>query len=144
MSRHSKRSAVPQMPGEPVADTRGAGLDLDSIGDTGSQPVQAGEEYEDDLGGDQPQNTESDVDEAIALAQSGQARPIIKPRAPAPVASFHRPDPGRPPNAAVNQAPSMSYADAMTAVEAGTLQRSVLTERGWVAVQKAPPPETKR
>lgn len=144
MSRHSKRSAAPQMPGEPVADTRGAGLDLDAIGDAGAQPVQAGEEYEDDLGNDQPLNTESDVDEAIALAQSGQARPIIKPRASAPVASFHRPDPGRPPNAAVNQAPAMSYADAMAASAAGTLRRSVLTERGWVAVQKAPPPESKR
>ena len=77
MSRHSKRSAVPQMPGEQVADTRGAGLDLDAVGDTGPQPVQAGVEYEDDLGDDLPPNTESDVDEAIALAQSGQARPII-------------------------------------------------------------------
>lgn len=87
---------------------------------------------------------ESDIDEAIALAQSGQARPITKERAPVAPAVVSRPDSERPPTAAVNQKPQMSYADAVAAHKAGKLDRSVLTEKGWVAVERKGPPENKR
>lgn len=87
---------------------------------------------------------ESDVDEAIALAQSGQARPIAKARAPVAPAVVSRPDSERPSTAAVNQKPTMAYADAVAAHKAGELDRSVLTEKGWVAVERKGPPENKR
>lgn len=134
---------APQVPGEQPEqepDTRGAGLDLDSLGEGDGAP----EAPDSEVQAEAAVNTESDVDEAIALAQTGQARPIIKPRAPVAPARLTRPDPSRPPAAAVNQAPVMSYDDAMAGVKDGSVQRSVLTEQGWVAVAKAPPPETKR
>jgi hypothetical protein len=87
---------------------------------------------------------ESDVDEAIALAQSGQARPIAKVRAPVAPAVVSRPDSERPSTAAVNQKPTMAYADAVALHKAGKLDRSVLTEKGWVAVERKGPPENKR
>lgn len=166
---------APQVPGEQgeqdsntqEPDTRGAGLDLDALDESQTTSTAGGFVGEQ---GDAAVNTESDVDEAIALAQSGQARPIIKPRAPVAPARLTRPDPSRPPGAAVNQAPVMSYEEAIHRKRAGeelarlqkteapteeqlqrmaileevALKRSVLTEQGWVVVDKAPPAETKR
>lgn len=86
--------------------------------------------------------TESNVDEAIALAQSGKARKVAKPK-PVVQPSKVRGDPDRPKSAAVNSKAQMSYADAMKALAAGTLKRSVLTERGWVAVNREPPVQAK-
>lgn len=74
---------------------------------------------------------ESNVEEAIAAAQTGKARKIAKPRAavaPSPIKG----DPERPPTAAVNAKKEMTYVEAMKLREAGKLTRNVLTEQGWV------------
>lgn len=110
------------------------------------------------------QAAESDVDAAIAAAQSGRARQIKKPRAPV-APSKVKGDPDRPADAAVNAKKEMSYADAMVAHDAAfelarlqelerpsdeqrarmaqldkiALKRSVLTEKGWVAVPNKKP-----
>lgn len=86
---------------------------------------------------------ESDVDEAIDMAAQGKARRIAKPKpevAPSPIKG----DPARPAAAPVNAKREMSYADAMAALEAGTLTRSVLTEKGWVAARLPEPPKGAR
>ena len=74
---------------------------------------------------------ESNVDEAIATAQSGRTRKIAKPRAPV-APSKVKGDPQRPPEAAVNAKREMSYAEAMKLRAEGKLDRAVLTEQGWV------------
>lgn len=74
---------------------------------------------------------ESDVDEAIAAAQSGRARKIAKPKPQVP-ASRVRGDPERPKEAAVNAKREMSYDEAMKLRREGKLTRSVLTDEGWV------------
>lgn len=107
---------------------------------------------------------DSDVDEAIALASQGRARKIAKPRAPV-APSKVKGDPQRPADAAVNAKKEMTYDEAMEALGARfeldglkkikepsdeqrermralakvALQRNVLTERGWVCVNREPP-----
>lgn len=86
---------------------------------------------------------ESNVDEAIAAAQSGRARRIAKPKPevePSPIKG----DPERPASAPVNAKREMSYADAMAELDAGTLKRSVLTEKGWVQPPNPEPPKGAR
>lgn len=90
-----------------------------------------------------PQAGESNVDEAIELAHVGQARRIAKPRAevaPSPTKG----DPQRPKDMPVNAKREMRYADAMAALEAGELTRSVLTEQGWVCAPLPKPAEPGR
>lgn len=140
----SNRKAVARIPGQPAEETTmGTGLDLDAVG---GEPAQTdpGEPFDPEAPAADPNAEQSDVDAAIEAAQSGNARPIVKPRAPVAPAVVSRPDTQRPSNAAVNQAPTMSYADAMQAIKDGTLERSVLTERGWVAAPLRVPAETKR
>ena len=75
----------------------------------------------------------SDPEEALEAGRHGMARRIVKPRPVPPEAVLDRPDPSRPDGIGVNAHPSMSYDEAMQALEGGTLHRAVLTERGWVS-----------
>lgn len=122
----------------------GEGLDLDAIGDDGAAVQASGDPEGGETDEAQQADTESDIEAAIAAGQSGSTHKIEKPKPVAPRAVLPRPDPSRPASAGVNQRPTMTYAEAMEAKESGTLQRSVLTEKGWVAVDKAPPAENKR
>lgn len=85
---------------------------------------------------------ESNVDAAIEAAQRGMTHKVAKAKPVVP-ASKVKGDPERPKSAPVNAAKEMSYADAMKALAAGELKRSVLTERGWVAVNREPPAQQK-
>lgn len=73
----------------------------------------------------------SDPDAAIAAGRRGGTHRVAKPRDPV-APSRVKGDPERPKTAAVNAKPEISYAEAMAAQAAGTLTRSVLTEKGWV------------
>jgi hypothetical protein len=81
---------------------------------------------------------ESNVDEAIDLAAKGQARKIAKPKPKVPPSKV-KGDPERSPEAAVNAKREMTYAEAMKRLEAGALERSVLTEMGWVSPPRKVP-----
>ena len=75
----------------------------------------------------------SDVDAAIDAGARGRAHKVEKPRPPVAPAKIVGPlDDQRPKSAPVNSKREMSYAEAMRAHDAGTLERSVLTEQGWV------------
>lgn len=89
--------------------------------------------------GDTPADTEHDENAAIAAAQSGGTHKVAKPRPAAPKSPVVG-DPARPKDAVVNQREEMSYDEAMKLLAEGKLTRSVLTEQGWVAVTKTPPP----
>jgi len=89
-------------------------------------------------------STESNVDEAISAAQTGNTRKIVKPRVVPPPAKLSRPDPDRPTKAAVNAKKQMTYDEAMVLREKGELKSAVLTEHGWVPPSdRAPPAGTK-
>jgi|GEM_PF-7027417 len=85
-------------------------------------------------------STESNVEEAIAAAQGGNARKIAKPRAVPPPAKLTRPDPDRSTKAAVNTKKQMTYDEAMKLRNAGQLKSAVLTENGWVPPSDREPP----
>lgn len=74
---------------------------------------------------------QSDPDAAIVAARAGKARKIEKPK-PAVPKSRVVGDPERPAEAAVNAKREMSYDEAMALRSEGKLDRSVLTEQGWV------------
>jgi hypothetical protein len=73
----------------------------------------------------------SDVDAAIAAAQSGRTHKVAKAKPAAPPSRV-RGDPERPPGAVVNAKPEMAYAEALALRDAGRLKRAVLTDQGWV------------
>lgn len=85
-------------------------------------------------------STESNVDEAIAAAQGGNTRKIVKPRVTPPPAKLTRPDPDRPTKAAVNAKKQMTYDEAMALRKTGQLKSAVLTEQGWVPPSDREPP----
>lgn len=84
-----------------------------------------------------PESTQSDPDEAIAMAQSGKARHIAKPRAEMAPAIMDKADPERPDSAAVNAETTMTEEGAKELDRAGKIQRSVLTENGWYCPQNS-------
>lgn len=94
--------------------------------------------------GDEPRApSRYDPDAALRAGQSGRAHRVPKPRAeiaPSPVEG----DPERSSEAAINQSREMGYDEAMALLDAGKLQRSVLTERGWVAAPNKLPPTIAR
>jgi hypothetical protein len=127
---------------DPVVDDEqgpGTGLDLDAVGDKAEAAVDP--EAPAEPAGEPGQ---SDIEAALAAGQAGEARPIPTVRAPVAPAVMPRPDPERKRTAAVNQAATMTYAEAMASLNAGTLERSVLTERGWVAAPVRNPADMKR
>lgn len=85
-------------------------------------------------------STESNIDEAIAAAQGGNTRKIVKPRVMPPPVKLARPDPDRPTKAAVNAKKQMTYDEAMAERNAGRLKSAVLTEHGWVPPSDREPP----
>lgn len=131
-----------QVPGVvPQADPEGpgVGLDLDAVGEVEDDSRDQAPPAEQEV-----QSTESDIDAALEAGAAGGTHRIVKPKPEVGPARLPRPDPTRTQSAAVNQAPAMSYDEAMDALARGELKRSTLTERGWVAVAQEPPPENKR
>lgn len=114
--------------------------------------------------GEAAPDAESDVDAAIAAGKAGGTHRIAKQH-PNPGPSKVKGDPERPPEAAVNARREMSYDQAMKGLAAReelevlkrlasptdeqrlrmaalskiALTRNVLTERGWVCVNREPP-----
>ena len=75
----------------------------------------------------------SDVNAAIDAGSRGRAHKVAKPRPPVAPAKLPKIlDDTRGKEAPVNSKREMSYAEAMAAHDAGTLERSALTEQGWV------------
>jgi hypothetical protein len=110
----------------------------------GKQPKQVkqpGEEPQAQIPGQE--GGTSNVDAAIAAAQSGQTHKVAKPK-PAVAPSKVKGDPLRPKDAAVNAKREMSHEEAVAAAESGTLTRSVLTEKGWVFPKAKEPPKGAR
>jgi len=87
-------------------------------------------------------STESNPDAAVAAAQTGGTHKVTRPKPQVPPSPV-KGDPHRPQGTGVNAKPTMTYDEAMAALEAGTLKKSVLTEQGWVAVPKAIPQQLK-
>lgn len=114
-------------------------------------------------------DTESNVEAAIAAGKSGGTHKIAKQH-PNPGPSKVKGDPERPATAAVNARREMSVAQAMKGLEARrelddlrglsnptdeqrmrmtelskvALTRNVLTEEGWVCVDRTPPAGARR
>lgn len=109
--------------------------------------------------GSAPADTEHDVDKALAAGSEGKAHKVVKPKPVAPPSRV-RGDPERPAEAAVNAKREMPYDEAMKAHDAAkelirlqeldnptdaqrarmealepiAMKKSILTERGWVAM----------
>lgn len=73
------------------------------------------------------------IDDVIEASKAGVALKVEKMKgeeAPARIIGMH--DPSRNEEAPINRAPEMTYQEAMEAIAEKTLNRPVLTERGWV------------
>lgn len=102
-----------------------------------AQPGAAPEHQEvEALGATEP--GESSIDAAIEAGQAGKTHKVEKPKPIVPPSKV-KGDPARPAAAAVNAKPEMPYAEAMKKIAAGEITRSVLTDKGWIAVPKAQP-----
>ena len=88
-----------------------------------------------------PADTESDADKAIIAGKAGGTHKVAKhPPVESLPQSKVKGDPDRPRDMPVNAKGEVKYEDAMKALQAGTLKRSVLTERGWVVAPGRKPP----
>lgn len=76
------------------------------------------------------------ADELIDAAQQGQALKVEKPRDESPPLKLEIADPTRPAEANINRQPTMSHAEAMALLKARKLERPVLTEQGWVTLNR--------
>lgn len=80
---------------------------------------------------------ENRADELIEAARSGFALKIEKPHEEAPPLKLEIADATRPADANINKTPDMSYEEAIALQRAGKLTRPVLTEQGWVTLNRA-------
>lgn len=87
----------------------------------------------------EPAADRHDDDAAIAAGQAGTTHKVAKQR-PAVPASRIKGDPERPGGMPVNAKREMPYEEAMAQKRAGTLERSTLTEKGWVMPDARTPP----
>lgn len=79
---------------------------------------------------------ENRADELIEAARNGFALKVPKPHEEAPPLKLEIADITRPADANINKTPDMSYAEAVALQRAGKLTRPVLTEQGWVTLNR--------